>query len=55
VRADAKQNLGGPRITEPLIASPDEFPTLRTREDGFSGLIDLWAHGQRPSTPFLLQ
>ena len=35
------------------VSSPGEFPRQRTREDGFSGLIDLWAHGQRPSMPFL--
>jgi hypothetical protein len=31
--------LVGREITEPLASSPDESPTLRTREDGFSGLI----------------
>ena len=38
-----------------LVALPGESPTLRSREDGFSGLTDPWAHGRRPSTPFQLQ
>src|SRR5438552_4171144 len=32
------------------VSSPGEFPTQHNREDTFSGLIDLWAHGQRQST-----
>ena len=30
------------KISERLVSSPDESPKQRSREDDFSGLIDLW-------------
>jgi hypothetical protein len=42
-------------VIEPLVSSPGVSPMQRTREDGFSGSTDPWAHGQRPSTPSPLQ
>src|SRR4029077_13924904 len=39
-------------VTKFLVSSPGVFPMPRNREDTFSGLIDLWAHGQCHTRPF---
>jgi hypothetical protein len=49
------QGAGRRDLANGPVSSPGESPMQRSRGDGYAGLIDPWAHGQRPSTPFPLQ